>query len=175
MVLGVDEPTSRSRVAWHTCIGPSTPPAVSCSTRISVASITSGVFFPPACARRRTVGSGRPRRPAPATGGAAGDGVRIEAQKSGEHAVAAVAEFHGFQSGIQAALLLVQQAVEQNDGSFQLIGRHFQTSGIDDRGNRLVATTCQRLPLADGWIDGGIEEQAGDQLPGDPVLLNEVA
>ena len=140
-----------------------------------MASITSGVFF-----HRLAPGAGL-SDPADLDvllqqlAAPAGDGVRIEAQKFGEHAVAAVAEFQGFQSGVQAALLLVQQAVEQNDGSFQLIGRHFQTSGIDHRGNRLVATTCQRLPLAGGWIDGGIEEQTGDQLPGDPFLLNEVA
>jgi hypothetical protein len=101
--------------------------------------------------------------------------VRIEAKKFGQHAVAAVAEFHGFQTGVQAALLLVQQTVEQDDGSFHLIGRHFQPGGIDHRGNGLVATTGQRLSLTDGWIDGSIEEQVGDQLPGDPLLLDKVA
>ena len=106
---------------------------------------------------------------------AAGDGVRIEAKKFGQHAVAAVAELHGFQTGVQAALLLVQQTVEQDDGGFHLIGRHFQTGGIDNRGNGLVATTCQRLSLADGWIDGGVEEQARNQCPGDPLLLDKVA
>ena len=140
-----------------------------------MASITSGVFF---------------HRFAPGTGlsdpadldiliqqlaAAARDGVRIEAKKSGQQAVAAVAEFHGFQTGVQAALLLVQQAEEENDGGFHLIGRHFQTRGIDNRGNGLVATTCQRLSLAGGWIDGSIEEQAGDQFPGDPLLLDKVA
>jgi hypothetical protein len=42
-------------------------PAVACSSRISIASITSGVFFPPVCARRQTVGSDRQRHPDPAT------------------------------------------------------------------------------------------------------------
>jgi hypothetical protein len=140
-----------------------------------MASITSGIFFPPTCARRRAVGSGRPRHPDPATVGAAGDGVRIEAKKFGQHAVSAAAELHGFQTGVQAALLLVQQTVEQDDGGFHLIERHFQTGGIDHRGNGLVATTCQRLTLADGWIDGSVEEQAGNQFPGDPLLLDKVA
>ena len=102
---------------------------------------------------------------------AAGDGVRIEAEKFGQHAVAAVTEFHGFQTGIQAALLLIQQAIEQDDSGLHLIGRHFQTGGINNRGNRLVAAACQALSLAGDWIDGGIEEQAGDQLPGNPLLL----
>src|ERR1019366_125612 len=74
-----------------------------------------------------------------------------------------------------AALLLVQQTVEQNDGGFHLIGGHFQTGGIDNRGNGLVATTCQTLALADRWLHGSIEEPAGDQLTGDPLLLDQVA
>jgi hypothetical protein len=150
-------------------------PAVSCSSRISMASITSGVFF-----HQFAPGAGLPD-PADLDiliqqlAAAAGDGVRIEAQELGQHAVAAVAEFHGFQTGVQAALLLVQQTVKQDDGGFHLIGGHFQTSGIENRGNGLVATTRQTLSLVGGWIDGSIEEQAGDQLPGDPVLLDEVA
>jgi hypothetical protein len=88
---------------------------------------------------------------------ATGDGVRI-AKKCGQHAVAAVAESHGFQTGIQAALLLIQQAVEQDNGCFHLIGRHFQAGGIDNHGNGLVAAACQALSLAGDWIDGGIEE-----------------
>ena len=76
---------------------------------------------------------------------------------------------------LEPPLLLVQQTVEQDDGGFHFIGRHFQTGGIDNRGKGLVAATCQRLSLAGGRVDGSIEEQAGDQLPGDPVLLDQVA
>ncbi len=140
-----------------------------------MASITSGVFF-----HRLAPGAGLSdaadrniliQQLAPA----AGDGVRIETQKFGQHTVATVAEFHGFQTCVQAALLLVQQAVEQDDGGFHLIGRHLQTGGIDNCGNGLAAATCQRLSLAGGWVDGSIKEQAGDQLPGDPLLLDQVA
>jgi hypothetical protein len=35
--------------------------------------------------------------------------------------------------------------------------------------------TPTRLSLVDGRIDGSIEEQVGDQLPGDPLLLDKVA
>jgi hypothetical protein len=141
-----------------------------------MASITSGVFFPPVCAPGAGLSDPADRDILiQQLVAAAGDGVRIEAQKFGQHAVAAVAEFHGFQAGVQAALLLVQKTVEQDYGGFHLIGRHFQTVGIDHRGNALVATTCQRLSLVDGWIDGSIEEQVGDQLPGDPLLLDKVA
>jgi len=42
--------------------------------------------------------------------------MRIEAKKSGQHAVTTVAEFHGFKAGVQAALLLVQAACALHDG-----------------------------------------------------------
>jgi hypothetical protein len=150
-------------------------PAVSWSSRISMASITAGVFF-----HRFAPGAGL-AYPADLNiliqqlAAAAGDGVRIEAQKFGQHGVAAVAQFHRFQTGIQAALLLVQQTVEQDNGGFHLIGRHFQTGGIGNRGNRPVVPTCQRLSLAGGWIDGSIEKEAGDELPGDPLPLDEMS
>jgi hypothetical protein len=68
-----------------------------------------------------------------------------------------------------------RQTVEQDDGGFHFIGGHFQPRGIDNRGNRLVATTRQTLALADRGIGGSIEEQAGDQLASNPLLLDEVA
>ena len=69
--------------------------------------------------------------------------------------IAAVAEFHGFQAGVQAALLLVQKTVEQDDGGVHLIGRHFQTVGIDHRGNGLVATDVSRY--CRWWMTGSVE------------------
>jgi hypothetical protein len=140
-----------------------------------MASITSGVFF-----QRFAPGAGL-ADPADLDiliqqlPTAAGDGVRIKAKKLGQQAVAAMAKLHGFQPGKQGALLLIQQTVEQDDGRFHLIGRHCQTGGIDNRGNGLVATTCQTLPLPGGRVDGRIEEQARDQLSGDPLLLDQVA
>jgi hypothetical protein len=107
-----------------------------------MASITSGVFF-----HRFTSGTGLSDAAdcnilIQQLAAAAGDGVGIEAQKFGQQTVAAVAELHGFQAGVQAALLLVQQTVEQDDGGFHFIGRHFQTGGIDNHGNGLFAATC---------------------------------
>ena len=53
---------------------------------------------------------------------AAGNGVRIEAEEISQNAVATVAHFDGLQAGEQATLLLVQQTVEQQDGSLEFIG-----------------------------------------------------
>ena len=62
---------------------------------------------------------------------AASDGVRIQAEEFGQNAVAAVAQLDGFQPGEQTALLLVQQAVEKQDGGFQFIGRYLESGGIE--------------------------------------------
>ncbi|MGH9454102.1 MAG: hypothetical protein ACRD2O_09065 [Terriglobia bacterium] len=50
-----------------------------------------------------------------------GRGVGIEIEESGQLAIAATAWLERFQSGIQTALLLVQQTVEPEDGGFRLL------------------------------------------------------
>jgi hypothetical protein len=44
--------------------------------------------------------------------------VRVEIEKVRQLAVAATPQLEGLQSGVQAALLLVQQTVEQQGGGF---------------------------------------------------------
>jgi hypothetical protein len=53
---------------------------------------------------------------------AASNGVGIQAEEAGQNRVAAVAQFDGFQAGEKAALLLVQQTVEQQYGGLEFIG-----------------------------------------------------
>ena len=48
---------------------------------------------------------------------ASGDRMRVQAEKIAEQGVAAVAEADGFQAGKQAALLFVEQPIEQDDSS----------------------------------------------------------
>ena len=50
-----------------------------------------------------------------------GHGVRIQAEKLGQFLIAAVPHFERFQAGVQAALLFIQQTVEQNNGGFQFV------------------------------------------------------
>src|SRR5882762_11211718 len=71
-------------------------PAVSCSSRISMLRLLRAFFF-----HRFASGAGLSDAAdldflIQQLVAAAGDGVRIEAKKSGQHAVATVAEFHGF-------------------------------------------------------------------------------
>ena len=66
---------------------------------------------------------------------AAGDGVRIQIEECGQDRVAAVAEFDGFQAGKQAPLLFVEQAVEQENGRFEFIGRDLEGGRVGDQRN----------------------------------------
>jgi hypothetical protein len=47
----------------------------------------------------------------------AGDRVRIQAEEFGQNAIAAVSQLHGLQPSEQATLLLVEQAVEKQNGA----------------------------------------------------------
>jgi hypothetical protein len=69
--------------------------------------------------------------------------VRIEVEKVGQLTIAATAQFERLQSGIQAALLLVQQAVEQKNRGFQLLLGDLQYRHIRQCGNSFHGATRQ--------------------------------
>jgi hypothetical protein len=48
-----------------------------------------------------------------------------------------VSQLDGFHTGEQATLLLVQQAVEKQDGRLEFIGRYLKSGGIGQQRNRL--------------------------------------
>ena len=84
----------------------------------------------------------------------ASDGVRVQAEEFGQNAVASVYQFDGFKPREQAPLLLIQQAVEKQDGRFQFIGRYLKSGGIGQQRNRLGglpgAELIARLPAIGG-------------------------
>ena len=53
---------------------------------------------------------------------ATGYGMSIQIEQVRQKGVAASAKFDGFQTGVKAPLLLVQETVEQQDRSFHFIG-----------------------------------------------------
>src|SRR5213593_334676 len=90
-------------------------PAMSCRRRYSMVEIISGVFFP----------SERVRHPVVAVEQlltATGYCMSIQIEQVRQKGVTAAAKFDGFQTGVKAPLLLVQEAVEQQDRSFHFIG-----------------------------------------------------
>ena len=105
----------------------------------------------------------------------ASDGVRVQAQEIAEEGVAAVTDSDRFQSGKQAALLLVEQAIEEDDRSFELVGRDFEVGGVKRQGNRLGAAARHGLVAAIRSLDRGIEELAVDFGPAQTFPLHQVA
>jgi hypothetical protein len=90
----------------------------------------------------------------------ASDGVRVQAEEFGQNAIATVSQLDGFQPGKQTTLLLVEQAVEKQDGRLQFIGRYLKSGGVGQQRNRLGglpgAEQIARLPA----IGGGVKESA---------------
>ncbi len=80
----------------------------------------------------------------------AGDGVRVQAEKLRQLPIAAVSQLEGFDSGIEATLLFIQQAIEQQDGRLEFVGGNFQAGGIGDGGNGLDTASSEPLSLPGG-------------------------
>ena len=90
-----------------------------------------------------------------------GHGVRIQAEKLGQFLIAAVPHFERFQAGVQAALLFIQQIVEQNNGGFQFVRGDFQKRGVDEGREGLHAAAPEQLALAAGGIKRGVCATSG--------------
>jgi hypothetical protein len=91
----------------------------------------------------------------------ASDGVRVQAKEFGQNAIASMAQLDGFQSGEQTTLLLVEQAVEKQDGRFQFIRRYLESGGIDQQRNRLGGLSGAELIARLPAIGGSVQESSG--------------
>ena len=135
----------------------------------------SGVFF------RGGTATARPACPAgdhiliQQLSAAAGDGVRIQAQEVAQQGVAAVPQADRFQAGEQAALLFVEQSMEQQDGGLEFVGRDLQGVGANGKWNRLGTAARQDLVAPNGGIDGGVEELATACGSAQALLLHQQA
>jgi len=106
---------------------------------------------------------------------AAGDRVRIQAQKIAEQSVATVAQTDGLQAGKQAALLFIEQPIEQEDTGLEFVGRDLQAGRVNGQWNRLGAAACHGLVAAIRRFDRGIEELAADFDPAQALSLDQMA
>lgn len=100
--------------------------------------------------------------------------MRVQVKKLGQLTIPAMSQFERFQSGVEPALLFVEQAIEQEDRGFQLVWRNLQSRGIHQGGDGLDAAACQELPAAADRIAGSIEIEVGDELARDAALLDKV-
>jgi len=100
--------------------------------------------------------------------------VRIEVEEVGQLMVAATAQFQRLQSGIQTALLLVQQTVEQKNGGFQFLLGDRQHRRIGYGGECFHGAAGQSLPSLDGRVSGGVQVQTGNHLASHAALLSQL-
>ena len=92
----------------------------------------------------------------------ASDSVRIQAEKIGQNTITSVAQLDGLQSGEQTALLLVEQAVEKQDGCLQFVGRYLESGGVGQQRNRLGGLPGAKLIARLPAIGGSVKESSGD-------------
>ena len=59
-----------------------------------------------------------------------GDGMGIQAEEFGHDAIAALSQLHRLQASEQTPLLFIEEAVEKQDGSLELIGGYAQSGGV---------------------------------------------
>ena len=94
----------------------------------------------------------------------------IQVEEAGQLTIATPAQLERLQSGIQAALLLVQQTVEQQDGGLHLFRGDLQHRGRQE----LHGTARQQLPSLDGGIDRRVQIPAGNDLARNSSLLGQL-
>jgi len=100
--------------------------------------------------------------------------MRVQVKKLGQLTISAMPQFERFQSGVEPALLFVEQAIEQDDRGFQFVWRNLQSGGVPQGGDGLDAAACQELPAAANCIVGAIEIEAGEELASDAALFDQV-
>jgi hypothetical protein len=100
--------------------------------------------------------------------------VGIEVQEIGQLTVTPTAQFERLQSGIQAALLLVQQTVEQQDGRLDVLSGDLQHGGVCHGRQEFHGTARQQLPPLSGRIGCCVQIPAGNDLTRNPPLLGQL-
>ena len=136
-------------------------PAVSYSSRNSIRVTRSAFFFHGFAAAAGVAGATRRHLLIEQLLASAGDGVRIQAEEFGQIRVAAVPQFDRFHAGKQAALLLVQQTVEQHNGGLEFMGRNLESGGIGEQRNGECGLSSAHLNPCLPHIGRSVEEASG--------------
>lgn len=85
----------------------------------------------------------------------------VQAEELGQDSVAAVAQFNGFQSSEESALLLVQQAVEEQNSGLEFIGRDLKGGGIGHQWHGAGGLPGTDLISRLSAIGGSVQESTG--------------
>ena len=69
-----------------------------------------------------------------------------------------MAQADGLQPGKQATLLLIEQAIKEQNGGFEFMRRGLEGRGMNRHRNNLMAAPCEGLFAARDGIDRSIEK-----------------
>jgi hypothetical protein len=105
---------------------------------------------------------------------AARDRMRIYVQKGRQDRIAPAPHFDRFQAGEQAALLFVEQAIKQQNGRFEFIGRDGQRGGVGHQRDRVRRATRPDLILRAPRVGSGIQKPTGDVDAAQPPLPHQI-
>ena len=105
-----------------------------------------------------------------------GDGRRVDAEEGGDAPVAAPPALERFESGEQPALALVEEAGEQHDGGAQLVGHQVGVGqGPPESGRGHQQPSGAELMRLLRVVGGAVEELAGELVPRQPAVADELA
>ena len=85
--------------------------------------------------------------------------MHIQAEQCSQTGIAPASQPERLQTSIEAALLFVEEAVEQNDG-LEFLERALEERGVGDAGNQFGGLARQDLLATDGRFRTGVEVQA---------------
>src|SRR6266436_9928096 len=91
-----------------------------------------------------------------------GDSVHIQIQEICQQTISAMTQFDRFQAGVQTALLLIEQAIEEQDGGFEFIRRNLKGASIGNDRNRLCSCCCPQLLAVERRIDRCVQVAPAD-------------
>src|SRR2546427_10450264 len=83
-------------------------------------------------------------------------------------------QFDGLQTRVKSPLLLVEQAIEEQDAGFEFIRGDFKSADIGDNRNRLRWLPCPQLLAVERGIDRRVQKQAGDFGPAEAPALDQL-
>src|SRR5215472_2070826 len=98
----------------------------------------------------------------------------MEVEEIGPLTISTPAQEERLQSGVEPALLFVEQAVEEEDGGFGFLFGDLPPGRIPHGREGFQGATRQELPALEGGVDRQVEVAAGDELAGNSALLSQL-
>ena len=136
--------------------------------------MTSGVFFPPVDVGASPADTLDIHIAVQEVVTSAGHGPHVQPQQVGDRLVAAVAHLERLQAGVQASLLLIEQAAKQDDRCPEFVGEDINVRHSPPEWGRRVEDPAGRaLGVPRGGIRGTVQIAPGDRRARQLLLTDQ--